>query len=375
MLPLRQTMNPFNKSISELKKEDIYGLRNREVAESLFVEYKAHVPSHLGKHVAAFANTRGGWCILGVEADPDNHLPVEFPGISKSDWPIEKIMDLVQASLGSMPIVHPRVVDVDGQNAIVVLKVDESPAPPHVYKDSRIYVRTPTGSDPIAEEDRHSINEMYKKAERAAADVMAVFDTTLWRTRFYPVIPLKADSTANKTGFHFGLIACPKLMKPGLIPVFDDENFLIRSGFAHGGSPRRRQHSITMEDETRNHQKFTEISSCGLIELNIHTRFRPQDSGPVTLQWVPLIVNFMDRAYRIYARAQYYGPVLFLVGLSDVEGRSISGQETGRQSEPSRRNGYEILREYEGALRGGDNKRRAEEIENEIYRCFGMPIP
>jgi Schlafen, AlbA_2 len=374
MQPQRQTMNPFNKPISELKKEDIHGLRNREVAESLFIEFKAHVPNHLGKHVAAFANTRGGWCILGVEADPDTHLPIEFPGISKSEWPVEKIMDLVQISLDSMPFVHPQAIDVDGQNAIVVLKVDESPAPPHVYSDSRIYVRPPTGSDPVVEEDRQAINEMYKKGERAAAGVKAAFDATLWRTRFYPGNSQAADTTAEKTGFHFGLIACPKLMKPGLIPVFDDEEFLIRSGFAHEGNPRRRQHSITMEDETRNHQKFTEISSCGMIELNIHTRFRPQDRGPVSLQWVPLIVNFMDRAYRIYARVQYYGPVLFLVGLSGIEGRSISGHETGRQSEPSRRNGYEILREYEGALRGGDNKRRAEEIEDEIYRCCGEAI-
>jgi len=367
-------MNPFNKPISELKKEDIHELRNREVAESLFIEYKAHVPSHLGKHVAAFANTRGGWCILGVEADPDTHLPVEFHGISKSEWPVEKIIDLVQASMDSMPYIHTQVIDVDDRSAFVVLEVGASPAPPHVYKDSRIYVRNPTGSDPIVEEDRHAINEMYQKAERAAAGVMAALDATLWRTRFYPGNPNGDDPTAKNTGFHFGLIACPKLMNPGLIPVFDDEHFLVRSGFAHGGSPRRRQHSITMEDETRNHQKFTEISSCGLIELNIHTRYRPQESGPVSLQWVPLIVNFMDRAYRIYDRVQYYGPVLFLVGLSGVEGRSISGLETGRQSEPSRRNGYEILREYEGTFRGSDNKGRAEEIQGEIYRCFGERI-
>ena len=66
--------NPFKKKISKLRQADLNILIENQVAEGWYVEYKKDFPStnKIGHSIASFANSDGGWYIVGVEANEDN---------------------------------------------------------------------------------------------------------------------------------------------------------------------------------------------------------------------------------------------------------------------------------------------------------------
>ena len=64
--------NPFTKEIHEpLAIDDLSELITRKVAEGLYVEYKSTFQSNekTARSIASFANSYGGWYIVGIEAE------------------------------------------------------------------------------------------------------------------------------------------------------------------------------------------------------------------------------------------------------------------------------------------------------------------
>lgn len=64
--------NPFDVLAGEpLTPEELQKLVSRSVAEGYFVEYKSMPPTNekMGRSIASFANTYGGWYIVGVTTE------------------------------------------------------------------------------------------------------------------------------------------------------------------------------------------------------------------------------------------------------------------------------------------------------------------
>lgn len=74
--------NPFGKRLAELDATDLEKLR--QVSEGWYIEYKSVVPTpkKVAKAVAAFANTYGGWLIIGIDESKDRQRTAGgFPGL------------------------------------------------------------------------------------------------------------------------------------------------------------------------------------------------------------------------------------------------------------------------------------------------------
>lgn len=112
-------------------------------SETLFVEHKADIAKgdgyQLAKAVASFANTLGGWVLVGVK---DGGKPI-------SDWTpppggfVDSVRQRLEGQVDPVPSIAADVLSV-GDNRIGVVRVYESADTPHILiADGSIVVREP----------------------------------------------------------------------------------------------------------------------------------------------------------------------------------------------------------------------------------------
>lgn len=63
---------PFYKNISEIEYKDIENLKENKVPEGIYIEYKSRMLKSkknykIAQSLASFANSYGGWYIVGIE--------------------------------------------------------------------------------------------------------------------------------------------------------------------------------------------------------------------------------------------------------------------------------------------------------------------
>lgn len=113
-----------------------------QAGESEFIERKVAEPKvGFGPTVSAFANTDGGWLLLGVadEADPTGATVDDFTPHGRAhlqDW----LRDKLGNQLGVVPPFRAQTVEYGGRQ-IGVVRVPPSSAGPHFMQDGRVYVR------------------------------------------------------------------------------------------------------------------------------------------------------------------------------------------------------------------------------------------
>lgn len=159
--------NPFNsKPIELLEETDLNLLIQNNVSEGWFVEYKAQIPdnSKIAKSIASFANSEGGWLVIGIIDDTDNAAK-EIVGfnISKLKQPKEHVKNIVSTHITPVPFFESKLITLANGNGLLVIKIDKSEESPHILSDGKIYRRIGEGSEPIAETNRYAVDELYKR--------------------------------------------------------------------------------------------------------------------------------------------------------------------------------------------------------------------
>lgn len=133
-------------ALADLSQEDLG--RMLALDETLFVEHKRGVGDEgafgLVKAVAAFANTLGGWVLLGVhEGKPVN----ETPDWALPDAPplVDFVRDRLRGEIDPLPPFEARVMEHDSSH-IGVVRVYESSDTPHVaIRTGSVFVREVAG--------------------------------------------------------------------------------------------------------------------------------------------------------------------------------------------------------------------------------------
>lgn len=159
--------SPFQKSFREpLTPEDLYVLVANSVSEGYFVEYKVMLPtSHkIAKSIASFANTYGGWYIVGVTTDGHN-VAQRVPGFSLDDChdPIATLRDSIRSGIDPVPVFFPQVVALAPKRAVLVVYVPGEQDTPFLTKDGCIYRRVSDRSDPMPEAQRSAIDRLVEQ--------------------------------------------------------------------------------------------------------------------------------------------------------------------------------------------------------------------
>lgn len=161
--------NPFDKPVESLAAKDLNSLIKNKVAEGYHVEYKSDFPKNekVGKSIASFANTYGGWYIVGVKTDEHN-IAEEICGFDSNKYndPISKIREIAKSHIDPVPVLHTRIIKLKSNRAVLIVNIPGNQETPFVSKDGRIYRRTQDSSEPISETDRHAIDKLFERSQK-----------------------------------------------------------------------------------------------------------------------------------------------------------------------------------------------------------------
>lgn len=158
---MREIFNPFGKSFREVKEKDLELLKS--VAESWNVEYKKGKQNgkRITKSISSFANSHGGIYFIGIESDSSNNCAKNIIGVDDSP---DVIRDSVRGNLQPFPYFEAFSINLSNEKKVLMAVIPEGRDPPYIHSDGRIYRRQEAASDPIPENNRYAIDELYKKA-------------------------------------------------------------------------------------------------------------------------------------------------------------------------------------------------------------------
>ena len=144
-------------------------------------EFSASVRAKVPKIIASFANSRGGWLVIGISDDGSRVCPV--PRLSADYSQI--IGELCRRHISPAPPFDVRFIadPADAERGVIVVQVEEGTFPPYVA-DGVVEIREGSTSGPAT---GAMLVELYDKATRSAARISEFCR----RTVFYGVqVPL-----------------------------------------------------------------------------------------------------------------------------------------------------------------------------------------
>lgn len=160
--------NPFGKPIERIRKTDLAKLVNQEIAEGWFVEYKGDFvsPKKIGHSIASFANSDGGWYIIGVESNSDN-VATNISGFDLTAYrnPVDKMKDCIKSHISPLPYFATKLVRLSNNRGVLITYISRGDESPYVTSDGKIYRRVNAASEPIPETDRYSIQKLFERSE------------------------------------------------------------------------------------------------------------------------------------------------------------------------------------------------------------------
>jgi len=176
------------KGLTQLSFDDVVSeINSRELTEGLYIDWKADIPNALGKYVASFANTRGGYIFIGIKEDPATKKADKFDGISILQNPLDKVRNLIKDTISPVPYFENALIkeSEESKTGILILYIPESATTPHIYKNGKIYVRQAEGSDPLDEiKDRFSLDQLYQKRDANKEKLKARLNQTIYHSYY-----------------------------------------------------------------------------------------------------------------------------------------------------------------------------------------------
>ncbi len=191
------TFSPFRdehgapKELADVTYDDLAQLATMD--EGYVLEFKrsltAGVKAKIPKIIASFANSRGGWLIVGIADDDHAICPVPLIAADYS----QMIGELCRRHVSPAPPFDVRFIadSAAPDQGVIVIRVDEGRFPPYVA-DGVVEIREGSTSGPAT---GSALVELYDKATRRAAqitdfcrrtvyiaDEVPLFDLYLFRT-------------------------------------------------------------------------------------------------------------------------------------------------------------------------------------------------
>ena len=150
--------NPFNKNISEIEYEDLKKLTENNVSEGWFIEYKGSFPKKnkkIANSIASFANSEGGWYIIGIGESENESKPSEIIGfdLENNKKPADKITNIIKDNIDPIPYFETKIVEIPENKFVLVVQVFEGYDTPYI-SDGSVYMRIGETSKPLAIGDR-----------------------------------------------------------------------------------------------------------------------------------------------------------------------------------------------------------------------------
>jgi hypothetical protein len=157
-------------ALAELSHEDLN--RMLELDETLFVEHKGNLGEDsnyvLAKAISAFANTLGGWLLLGVKNGKPHGSTASWTSPGQGPTLVDMVRDRLRGEIDPLPAFEARLIaHTDGP--VGVVRVYESADTPHVALQSgSVFVREVAGDADVANPGRPGARARGERIYRAA---------------------------------------------------------------------------------------------------------------------------------------------------------------------------------------------------------------
>lgn len=156
-------------SKTEYNYDDILGLIENEVEESIYLDFKDakaldksdNKKKDISKDVSSFANSDGGIIVYGITEE--NHKASKVSFVNGNEYTKEWLEQIINSSIQRrIPelLVYPIRKDGNIEETIYIVKIPKSLEAPHLSKDKRYYKRFNFESVPMEE---YEIRQSYGK--------------------------------------------------------------------------------------------------------------------------------------------------------------------------------------------------------------------
>ena len=161
----------FNKKFEDINFADIQEMVNKEYPENQVLDYKRQFikSKDVAKIISAFANTYGGYLILGVEEKEKTNKPKFICGLDDSEKDLES--RLVNTTVDSIyPYVACQskfVYSEDNSKKVMVIKVPESDLSPHgIENNTKWYIKINDQKKPYSRADLDRLDWLRYRREK-----------------------------------------------------------------------------------------------------------------------------------------------------------------------------------------------------------------
>jgi len=357
-----------SKSVSEITYEDIEILTSSGEPESIILDYKKtisgseHDKAELAKDICAFANSQGGYLVIGVEERRGK--PVHPPcgtermiGRQKAEEWIEQV---INSNIAQRVLTDIKVISVpDSALCVIVVHVPVSIRMPHMVtyqRDNRYYrrffKRHQYESLPAEE---YEVREMFEKGSRMVNEVIAYLSSQGYTD---PSSSTFSENTYTKRlgliirrreGFELEIVqarhyvtfvAYPNILTDELIDTAKEEfrNWLEPNsrryppdsvGIFLPPDKRTTLEGIVLSDEryrigdTRTEfiERFLRINRNGYIELGCN--LADQEGDDIAFAFVPMIGilwQFLGFVTDLYRLEGVHMPFKLMLNMKGTEG-------------------------------------------------------
>ncbi len=123
----------FGKSLNDVTYTDVVNFCDQKIMEGLNLDYKRDLStlSKVVKALASFANTNGGWLIIGVD-DEDDKPKLPVTGMDFEDNFVQKINNSIISTVSPIVLPFYQVCSSeDGTKAFIIAYMPQSSSTPH----------------------------------------------------------------------------------------------------------------------------------------------------------------------------------------------------------------------------------------------------
>lgn len=161
----------FGKPLDDVEFQDVIDFCNQQIEENLNLDYKRDLSSvaKVMKTAVSFANTNGGWIIVGVD-DEDDKPKLPVLGMAYSNDHVQKLTNCMIDTVGPIFKMYTKVVkSQDGTKSFLLIFVPQSGEAPHWmrYNDNNmLFVRVGDRSSGTNSERTASMHELEMLREK-----------------------------------------------------------------------------------------------------------------------------------------------------------------------------------------------------------------
>jgi hypothetical protein len=328
------------KPIQELAEADIRTLIEREVGESRILDYKREMYSNsdadkrdLACDISAFANSNGGFLIVGIECDEENNKPVEVVGVDNNglEARIESVcLDRIDEPLSNGRDYRLEIIPLaNTDHVVLVIQIFESLRAPHMVsfqKQRYFYVRHGRQSRPA---DINDLRALFEKVQ----GYMSKAEIFIAERKARPTNP-------NGDGFGWATLSVvPLMMRQDVVKVDRDTTYAwfnravrhpraAHSVFPNPINLQPSRHGFSYEDRRNAAGRVSHrlvVFRNGSVELGMDL-LNPNHPNWCVIPTSWLEPTFLDALYfagQLYQFCDYYGEVRVLMRFIDAQGSTL----------------------------------------------------